>query len=181
MDRIVEIGGEPQLRKKGGKLKHETERLENLSPEDKQLAEQMKAFQAAQQAYLEETFKWLIQFVASYFPEDQLAMEDAGSDVHFLHMVAEGGKPLGALVYRFAKIPDKKAYFSEIEEEYRKGLGVPEVLFVDSETSKFNLPESLESNELFVEIPPDKLTGKIRELREELKRRGKIRQLRESV
>src|SRR6185369_14472469 len=121
---------------KGGLLKPETEGPESLSQEDKELAEQLKNLQVAQQAYLEQTFQWLIQFVASYFPEDQLAMEDAGSDVHFLHMVTEGGKRLGALVYRFPKIPDKKAYFSEIEEEYRKGLEVPEVLFVDSETSK---------------------------------------------
>jgi hypothetical protein len=166
---------------KGGLLKPETEGPESLSPEDKELAEQLKNLQAAQQAYLEQTFQWLIQFVASYFPEDQLAMEDAGSDVHFLHMVTEGGERLGALVYRFPKIPDKKAYFSEIEEEYRKGLEVPEVLFVDSETSKFNVPDTLESGELFVEIPSEKLTGKIRELREELKRRGRIRQLRDSI
>jgi hypothetical protein len=108
-------------------------------------------------------------------------MEDAGSDIHFIHMVAEGGKPLGACVYRFRKVPDKKAYFSEVLEEYRKGLEVPEVLFVDSETDKFEPPQTLESPEIFVEIPAAKLTGKIRELREEVMRRARIRQLRENL
>ena len=41
---------------KGGLLKPETEGLESLSPEDKELAEQLKNLQAAQQAYLEQTW-----------------------------------------------------------------------------------------------------------------------------
>jgi len=162
-------------------MKPETNEPENLGEEEKELVEQLKAAQESQQAYLQQAFQWLIQFIASYFPEDQLAMEDAGPDVHFIHMAMEGGKPLGALVYRFRKVPDKKAYFSELEEEYRKELEVPEVLFVDSESSRFNPPETLEVPEPFVEMPAEKLTGKIRELREELKRRAKIRQLRQSL
>ena len=154
---------------------------ENLNEEEKELVEQLKAAQASQQAYLQQAFQWLIQFISSYFPEDQLAMEDAGSDVHFIHMAMESGKPLGALVYRFRKVPDKKAYFSELEEEYRKELEVPEVLFVDSESSRFNSPETLEVPDPFIEIPGEKLIGKIRELREELKRRSRLRQLRESL
>jgi Fic family protein len=162
-------------------MQPEADESKELTQEEKEFAEQLKAIQESEQAYLTQAFKWLIEFVASYFPEDQLALEDAGSDVHFIHMVRENGKLAGVLVYRFRKIPDKKAYFSEIEEEYRTELEAPEVLFVDSETSQFSPPETLESQENFTEIPPEKLTGKIRELREELKRRSRIRQLRESL
>ena len=135
----------------------------------------------AQRIYLQESFKWLIEFIASYFPEDQLALEDAITDVHFLHTVIESGKPLGALIYRFRKVSDKKTYFSEMEKDYLEGLGVPTLLFVDSETPHFEAPSNLQTTENFVEIPPDKLTGKIRELREDLKRRAKLKELRDSV
>ena len=60
-------------------------------------------------------------------------------------------------------------------------MELPEVFFVDSETSKFDEPENREWEGNFAEIPSDKLTGKIRELREELKRRSKLRQLRQSI
>ncbi len=162
--------------------------MSDLSPEtpepqlsEKEMQEQIERFQEQQRLFLEREFEWLIKFVASYFPEDKLALEDAMSDVHFIHLVAEGGKPLGALVYRFPKVLDKAAYFSEIGEDYRGGLEVPEVLFVDSQTTKFEAPASLEVEGNLLEIPREKLTGKIRELREELKRRGRLRQLRESL
>ncbi len=142
---------------------------------------QMKAFQAAEQIYLEQSFKWLIDYVASYFPEDQLVVEDVVTDVHFIQSVVEGGKPLGALVYRFRKVQDKKAYFNDLREEYKEGLGVPEVLFVDSETQTFAAPAALDSESGIFEIPPKEITSKLRELREELKRRAKVRQLRESL
>jgi len=148
---------------------------------EQEMEEQLKAFQESQQIYLEQAFKWLIDFVASYFPEDQLAIEDVVTDIHFIHSVVEKGKSLGVLVYRFRKVQDKKAYFNELKEDYREGLKAPEVLFVDSETSQFQAPATLESEESVFEIPPDQLTGKMRELREELKRRVKLRQLRESV
>lgn len=148
---------------------------------EKEMEEQLQAFQVSQQVYLEQTFKWLIDFVSSYFPEDQLAIEDVVTDIHFIHSVVEKGSPLGALVYRFRKVQDKKAYFEELREDYREGLGVPEVLFVDSETSRFEGPATLEAQEGIFEIPPEQLTAKMRELREELKRRAKIRQLRESL
>lgn len=146
-----------------------------------ELEEQLKAFQKAQQVYLEQNFKWLIDFVASYFPEDELAIRDLDLEVHFIHRVVEGGKPLGALVYRFRKFSDKTDYFKEMAEDYREGLEVPEVLFVDSETSRFEAPQNLGEAGYYVEIPPDKLTGKIRELREDLKKKAKLRQLKESV
>ncbi|HEY5039314.1 MAG TPA: hypothetical protein VIJ93_09610 [bacterium] len=150
-------------------------------PSEKEMEEQLEALRLSQQVYMEQSFKWLIEFVASYFPEDQLAMEDAMTDVHFIHTVVEGGKPLGALIYRFRKFQDKKAYFSEIEQDYREGLEVPEVLFVDSETSKFDPPASLEGEGNLFEIPAEKLTAKLKDLRGELKRRTKIRQLRDSL
>ena len=146
-----------------------------------EMEEQMKAFQAAEQIYLEQSFKWLIDFVASYFPEDQLVVEDVVTDVHFIQSVVEGGKPLGALVYRFRKVQDKKAYFTDLRDDYKEGLGVPEVLFVDSETAQFETPASLGSEDGIFEISAGHVTSKIRELREELKRRAKIRQLRESL
>lgn len=150
-------------------------------PTEEEIQEQIKNFQATQQVYLQQSFKWLIDFVSSYFPEDQLAMEDAITDVHFIHTVTEGGKMLGALVYRFRKVQDKKGYFTEIAKDYQEALGVKDVLFVDSETSEFNMPASLEVEGNLLEIPREKLTGKIRELREELKRRGRLRSLRESM
>ena len=148
-----------------------------------QLEEQMKAFQVSQQIYLEQSFKWLIEYVASYFPEDQLALEDVVTDVHFLHTVVEGGQPLGALVYRFRKVQDKKAYFKDLGQDYREGLGVPEVLFVDSETADFEPPASasFEGEEAVFEVSPKHLTSKMRELREELKRRARLKRLRESL
>ena len=148
---------------------------------EKEMEEQFRAFQAAQQAYLEETFKWLIDHVASYFPEDQLAIRDMELEVHFVHRVMEAGKPLGALVYRFRKFTDKKDYFKEMAEDYQEGLGVSDILFVDSETYKFEAPKTLEGTEEFFEIPMDKLTGQIRELREALKARAKLRKLKESL
>lgn len=157
---------------------HDHERPE-LSEEE--MEEQLKAFQHSQQVYLEQTFKWLIDFIASYFPEDQLAIRDMDLEVHFVHQVMEGGKPLGALVYRFRKFVDKKDYFKELSGDYQEGLKLPEVLFVDTETSRFDPPESLEGQEAYIEMPGDKLTGKIRELREELKRRARLRLLRQSL
>ncbi len=148
---------------------------------EKEMEEQIQAFQASQQIYLEETFKWLIDYVSSYFPEDQLAIRDMDMEIHFVHKVIEGGQTLGALVYRFRKFVNKKDYFAEMGEDYREGLEIPEVLFVDSETSQFAAPENFRAEENFLEIPPEKLTGKIRELREDLKRRIKVRQLRESI
>jgi len=148
---------------------------------EKEMAEQIQAFQASQQLYLEETFKWLIDYVSSYFPEDQLAVRDMDLEIHFVHKVVEGGKVQGALVYRFRKFINKKDYFSELGEDYREGLEIPEVLFVDSETSRFAEPDNLQAEGNFLEIPPEKLTGKIRELREDLKRRIKLRELRQSV
>lgn len=155
-----------------------------MSGEDRELSEaevqaRLEQFQAAQQAYLEEAFRWLIEFIASYFPEDSLAVEDAGPDVHFLHTVTEDGKPRGALIYRFRKALDKRAFFGEIEEEYREGLGVPAVLFVDSETDRFEGNPSLEGN--LLEVPREKLTARIRELREEVKGRAKVEQLKKSL
>ena len=150
-------------------------------PGEKEYEDQLKAIERAQRIYLEQAFKWLIEFISSYFPEDQLAMEDAITDVHFIHTAVESGKPLGALVYRFRKVMDKKTYFFEIEKDYLGGLGVPTVLFVDSETSRFEPPSTLQTGDNFVEIPAEKLTGKIRELREELKRRAKLKELRESL
>jgi hypothetical protein len=148
---------------------------------EKEMEEQLQQIQAQQSEFLRRQFSWLIDFVASYFSEDKLALEDALSDVHFIHLVVEGGKPLGALIYRFPKVLDKAAYFKEIGEDYREGLEVPEVLFVDSQTTRFEPPASFEVEGNLLEIPHEKLTGKIRELREELKRRGRLRQLRESL
>ncbi|HTC19601.1 MAG TPA: hypothetical protein VK859_02060, partial [bacterium] len=92
---------------------------------EEEMEEQLKAFQLSQQLYLEQTFKWLIDFVASYFPEDQLAIRDLDLEVHFIHQVIEGGKPLGVLVYRFRKFVEKKDYFKEMAEDYREGLKLP--------------------------------------------------------
>ena len=114
---------------------------------EEEMEEQFKAFQHSQQVYLEQTFKWLIDFIASYFPEDQLAIRDMDLEVHFVHQVKEAGKLLGALVYRFRKFVDKKDYFKELAGDYAEGLKLPEVLFVDTEISKFEPPESLEGEE----------------------------------
>jgi hypothetical protein len=150
-------------------------------PGQKEYDEQLKAIQEAQRIYLEQSFKWLIEFISSYFPEDRLAIEDAITDVQFIHAVMENGKPLGALIYRFRKVMDKKIYFSEIEKDYLEGLEVPAVIFVDSETSKFEPTPNLQTGDNFVEIPPEKLTGRIRELREELKTRAKLKELKETL
>jgi len=154
---------------------------EGQNMDEKEMEEQLKAFQLSQQVYLEETFKWLIDYVSSYFLEDQLAIRDMDLEIHFVHKVIEGGKTLGALVYRFRKFPNKKEYFEEMGADYREGLELPEVLFVDSETAKFEVPQTLEVEDNFLEIPPDKLTGKNKDLREDLKRRVKVRQLRDSL
>ncbi len=154
---------------------------ENPQPGEKELEEQLQAFQQAQQVYVEQTFQWLIDFVASYFPEDQLAIRDLDLEIHFIHRVVEGGKPVGALVYRFRKFINKADYFKEMAEDYREGLELPEVYFVDTESSKFDETKTGEAGEVYAEIPPEKLTGRIRELREELKKRAKLRQLKESV
>jgi hypothetical protein len=148
---------------------------------DEEVEEQLKAFRYSQQVYLERTFKWLIDYVASYFPEDELSIRDMDMEVHFIHQVMEAGKPLGGLVYRFRKFVDKKDYFKEMAEDYQEGLKLPEVLFVDSETSRFEPSPVVEAEWAYLEIPADKLTGKIRELRDELKRRSKVRQLRDSL
>jgi hypothetical protein len=150
-------------------------------PGQKEYDEQLKAIQEAQRVYLEQSFKWLIDYIASYFPDDRLAIEDAITDVQFIHAVTENGKPLGALIYRFRKVMDKKVYFSEIEKDYLEGLEVPAIIFVDSETSKFEPVSNLQTGDNFIEIPPDKLTGRIRELREELKRKAKLKELKETL
>lgn len=155
---------------------HEHEELDQ-----KEMEARLKAFQESQQLYIEQNFKWLIEFVTSFFPEDQLVVRDMDLEIHFVHKVVEGGKEIGALVYRFRKFTNKKQYFGEMAEDYREGLELPEILFVDSETSAFEPPKTLESEESFIEMPPEKLTGKMRELREEIKRRAKIRQLRQSL
>lgn len=147
---------------------------------EKELEERLQEFQRAQQVYIEQAFKWLIDFVASYFPEDQLAIRDMDLEIHFIHRVVEGGKTLGAMVYRFRKFINKGEYFKEMAEDYKEGLELPEVFFVDTESSKFDEPK-MEENADFAEIPPEKLTGRIRELREDLKKRAKLRQLKESL
>ena len=154
---------------------------EKLSPEEQKYVEQLQQARELQQAYLQQAFKWLIDYVAGYFPEDQLAMEDQGPDVHFIHIVMEKGEPYGVLVYRLPKFPDKKAFYKDLAGEYREELKVPEVLFVDSETGKFEGDAVQEGDEPCFEVPAEKLTGKIRELREELKRRSRLRKLRESL
>jgi hypothetical protein len=141
----------------------------------------MKQAQEMEQAYLRQTFKWLIDYVTSYFPEDQLAMEDQGNDVHFIHVVVEKGAPLGVLVHRLPKFPDKKEMYKALSEDYREQLKVPEVLFVDSETGNFSDAPIAEGDSEYYEVPAEKLTSHLRELREELKRRGRLRQLRESL
>ena len=148
---------------------------------DKELEEQLKAFQQAQQVYVEKTFQWLIDFVSAYFPEDQLAIRDMDLEIHFIHRIVEGGKTLGALVYRFRKFVDKGNYFKEMAEDYKEGLELPEVFFVDTESAKFEEAKTPEGGADFTEIPPEKLTGRIRELREDLKKRAKLRQLKESL
>jgi hypothetical protein len=148
---------------------------------EKELEEHLKAYQLSQQMYLEQAFKWLVDFVSSYFPEDQLAIRDMDLEVHFIHRVMEGGKALGALVYRFRKFVNKGDYFKEMAEDYREGLELPDVYFVDTESSKFEESKVAETGGDYTEIPPEKLTGRIRELREDLKKRAKLRQLKESL
>ena len=148
---------------------------------EKEMEERLKAFQEAQQMYLEETFHWLIEFVASYFPKDRLVVRDMDLEVHFVHEVSEGGKPVGALVYRLRKFQNKSEYFKEMAKDYQEGLGIPEVLFVDTESAKFEAPASLETQESFWEIPQEKLTAKIRELREILVAKAKLKSLRNSL
>jgi len=126
----------------------------NLSPEDQKLVAQMKEAQEIQQAYLRQAFRWLIDYVSNFFPEDQLAMEDQGRDVHFLHIVMEKGKPLGVLVYRLPKFPDKEALYKDLAEEYRGELGMPEVLFVDTETGKFGGTRSPKGTRSTLRYPP---------------------------
>jgi hypothetical protein len=147
----------------------------------KELEEQLKAFQLSQQAYLEENFHWLIEAVTGRFPEDQLAIRDLEMEVHFVHRVMESGRPLGALVYRFRKFTDKKEYFEEMGMDYQESLELPLVLFVDSETSRFAAPASVESEGNYLEVPPEQLAAKIAELREELKRRGRLQELRKGL
>ncbi len=161
----------------------EEQRREEENPQlsEKELEERLQAFQNAQQIYVEQTFQWLIDFVASYFPEDQLAIRDMDLEIHFIHRVVEGGKSLGALVYRFRKFVNKADYFKEMSEDYQEGLELPEIYFVDTESSKFEESKAGAADEVYAEIPPDKLTGRIRELREELKKRAKLRQLKGSV
>jgi len=154
---------------------------ESFEPDTKEWEQQMEALQAAQKVYIQQAFKWLIDFVTSYFPEDQLAAEDVMTEVHFFHSVIEQGKPLGVLVYRFRKAQDKQAYYAEMREEVRAELGVPEVLFVDTETSRFEAPAALPEDGAIVEIPVETLSSRIRELREELKRRARLRDLRASL
>lgn len=162
-------------------MEHEHEHKEG-EPElgQKELEERLKAYRAAQQLYIEQNFKWLIDFIRSYFPDDQLAIRDLDLEVHFIHQAVEGGKTLGALAYRFRKFINKGEYFKEMAEDYREGLKLPEVFFVDTETSKF---QEVQENDLrdFAEIPPEKLAGRIRELREELIKKAKLRQLKESL
>jgi len=148
---------------------------------EKEIEERLKAFQEAQQLYLEETFRWLIEFVSSYFPQDRLVVRDMDLDVHFVHEVSEAGKPIGALVYRLRKFQNKDEYFKEMAKEYEDGLGIPEVLFVDTESAKFEAPASLGAQASFWEIPQDKLTSKIREMREILVGKAKLKSLRDSV
>jgi hypothetical protein len=154
---------------------------ENPELVEKELEERLKAFQQAQKVYIEQAFKWLIDFVSSYFPEDQLVVRDMDLEIHFIHRVVEGGKALGALVYRFRKFINKGEYFKEMAEDYKEGLELPEVFFVDTESSKFEEEKAAEAYVDYAEIPPEKLTGRIRELREDLKKRAKLRQLKESV
>jgi hypothetical protein len=52
---------------------------------------------------------------------------------------------------------------------------------VDSETGTFPDAPLVEGDADYVEIPAEKLTSHLMELREELKRRGRLRQLRESL
>lgn len=148
---------------------------------EKEMEERMKAFQEAQQRYLQETFRWLIEFVTSYFPQDRLVVRDMDLEVHFVHEVSEGGKPVGALVYRMRKFQDKAQYFREMAQDYREGLGLKEVMFVDTESSKFEAPASLETQDPYWEMPQEKLTGKIREMREMLVAKAKLSSLRDSV
>jgi hypothetical protein len=152
-----------------------------FEPDQEAWEEQLEALEAAQRVFVERHFKWLVDYVTSYFPEDSLAAEDVVTDVHFLHTVVEDGKPVGMLVYRFRKARDREAYFGEMAREMRKEWGVPEVLFVDTETPRFDAPAALPREGAHVEMPEEALCGRIRELREELKRRSKLRALRDSL
>lgn len=148
---------------------------------EEEILRHLEAYEAEESAYLEEAFGWLLDHVARYFPSDELIAEDAGSHVHFLHSVVEEGKPVGLLVYRLRKNPDKAGDYVALREDLCRETGVPDCLVVDTETSAFPPPASLEGEEVFVEIPPEALRDRIGALREELKRRAKIRSLRESL
>jgi len=163
-----------------GQIPNENEAPE-LSPEERQYVERLKKAQEMEHAYLQQAFKWLIDYVTSYFPEDQLAMEDQGNDIHFIQVVVEKGVPLGVLVHRLPKFRDKKEVYKALADDYREQLKVPEVLFVDSETGNFPDTPLAEGDSDYYEVPAEKLTSRLRELREELKRRGRLRQLRESL
>jgi hypothetical protein len=152
-----------------------------MSPEEREFMERMRQAQAMEQAYLRETFKWLIEHVARYFPDDQLAMEDQGSDVNFLQVVVENGEPSGVLVYRLPKFPNKKEMYQALAEDYREQLKVPEVLFVDTETDRVPDAPIEEGDAVYYEVAADKLTTRLAALRDELKRRARLRKLRESL
>ena len=143
--------------------------------------EEAEMLREAQRLYVERTFSWLIEYITSYFPEDRLAVEDVVNDVHFIHTVVSDGKVAGVLVYRFRKARDKKAYFEEMASEIREETQGAEVLFVDTETSRFEAPASLSGDDPFVEIPSEGLLRRIRELREGLKGRARMRSLRENL
>lgn len=144
----------------------------------------LEAWQALEQEEAERVlseYQWLVNAVTSFFPQDSLALEDADTHVHLLHTVVEGEKPIGVLIYRLRKIPDKEADYSAWGKELRETLGIPECLVVDTETNRFEAPATLETDKSFLEIPVDALKEKIAALREELKRRAKLRSLRESL
>lgn len=159
----------------------EEERTKEDGLDAQEWERQMRRLEEAQRVWIERHFRWLIDYVASYFPEDSLVAEDAVNDVHFLHSVVEGGTLLGYLVYRFRKGRDREAYYAEMARELAEDLGGAEVLFVDTETARFAAPEALPGEGSFVEIPEEALCGRIRDLREELKRRAKLRALRDSL
>ncbi len=152
-----------------------------FDPDQEGWEDQLEMLENAQRLFVERNFKWLIDHVTTYFPEDTLAVEDMVTDVHFIHTVAEAGKPVGVLVYRFRKARDRAAAYGELAREMATELGVPEVLFVDTETSRFAAPAALPEDAVFVELPEEALAGRIRELREELRRRARTRALRDSL
>jgi hypothetical protein len=150
-----------------------------LTPEERQYLERMKQAQAMEQAYLQQAFKWFIDYVSSFFPEDQL--EDQGNDIHFIQVVVEAGVPQGVLVHRLPKFPDKKEVYKALADDYREQLKVPEVLFVDTSTPSISDAPIAEGEMDYYEVPTEKLTAHMSELRDELKRRARLRRLRESL